>query len=119
MSQTITPKFAEKTLPELDAGVFEEKLNRSIRDIALATVTNDDSRKRGEVTIKLKMERVKETHQISLTHRIETSRPTPNGKEAIHDETNTVLYVNHDGSLTVTPDNQMDFLKNPTKETEQ
>lgn len=119
MSQNIAPRFAEKTLPELDAGVFEEKLNRSLRDIALATVTNDDSRKRGEVTIKLKMERVKETNQIALSHRIETSRPTPNGKETIHDETSTVLYVNPTGSLTIAPEAQMDFLKSPTKETEQ
>ncbi len=109
MSQMITPRFAEHTLPVLDAGVFEEKLNRYFRDVATAVVTNDDARKRGKVTIEFSLERIKETHQVTMTHKLVTESPTNNGKKVEHNTTSTVLFVNLTGTLTIAPEAQLNM----------
>lgn len=109
MSQNITPRFAEHTLPVLDAGVFEEKLNRAIRDVAFAVVTNDDARKKGKVTIELTFERINETEQVNLSHKIIHEMPMAKGKRIEHNDTSTALFVNRSGTMTITPEKQLAF----------
>lgn len=109
MSQIITPRFAEHTLPVLDAGVFEEKLNRAMRDVAFAVVTNDDNRKKGKVTIELTFERINETEQINLGHKVVWEMPTAKGKRIEHNDTSTALFVNRSGTMTITPEAQLSF----------
>ncbi len=118
MSQMITPRFAEHTLPVLDAGVFEEKLNHAIRDVAFAVVANDDSRKKGKLTIELSFERINMTEQVNLTHKLTWDVPTAKGKRVEHNATATALFVNRSGTLTVSPEKQLDLIPRKQQVTE-
>ena len=111
MSQMTPPSFAGKTLPQLDAGVFEQKLDRAMRDVAHAVANPEiDGKKKGKVVIELTMQRQGEGHQVKVEHKIVSEAPTRRGKNIDHDMTETPLHVNPDGSLTVYPDNQLDMI---------
>lgn len=118
MSQMITPRFAEHTLPVLDAGVFEEKLNRAIRDVAFAVVSNEDGRKKGKLTIELTLERINQTEQVNLTHKLKWDIPTPKGKRIEQNDTATALFVNRSGTLTIAPETQLDLIPRQQKVSE-
>ena len=118
MSQMITPRFAEHTLPVLDAGVFEEKLNRAIRDVAFAVVTNDDGRKKGKVSIELTFERINLTEQINLSHKLIHEMPMAKGKRIEHNDTATAVFVNRSGTLTIAPESQLDLIPRKQQVTE-
>ena len=118
MSQMITPRFAEHTLPVLDAGVFEEKLNRAVRDVAFAVITNDDGRKKGKLTIEFSFERINNTDQVNLNHKLVWDMPTAKGKRIEHNDTATALFVNPTGTLTIAPEAQLDLIPRTKQVTE-
>lgn len=96
-------------LGELNAGVFEEKLNAALSACALNTALYGDKGKTGEITIKLTLTRIGESSQVAMKHMLEFKKPTTRGSATEKDMTETPLHVGRGGRLTVTPDNQTTF----------
>lgn len=105
-----------QTLADLDAGVFLEKISRAIKDTAIGTVNHGENRKRGRVIIELSMERIGESSQVTMTHKLKYERPTKRGKFAEEDATETALYVSPRIGLSIMPENQTDWLTSNNKE---
>jgi len=103
----MTYKITE-TLEELDAGIFVQKFSRATRDVALGVVEHG---KKGKVTIELTMDRVGDSSQIEIAHKLSYAKPTKRGKATEDDTTNTAIYVNRAGILTITPPSQADMFK--------
>lgn len=95
-------------LPDLEGGVFPAKIDQALKDVALGVISHD---KAGSVTIKLDLSKIKGTHQVRMKHKVSYSQPTLNGKKTEENTTDTPLFVGQNGSLTITPENQMDWLK--------
>jgi len=87
---------------ELGAGVFEEKLTRSIKETALACMANN---KAGEITLKFKITPINQS-QAKITHGITTKAPTLYGKKSEENSTETHMYVNKGGAMSLFPENQ-------------
>lgn len=100
-------------LPELDAGVFDQKINRALSDVALGVVTTG---KVGKVIITLDMKQIANGHQLTLAHSLKYVKPTGNGRLTEENTTETALYVGAGGKLTVTPDTQEKLFKEPARE---
>jgi hypothetical protein len=102
-------------LPELDAGVFDQKINRALSDVALGVVTTG---KVGKVVITLDMKQIANGRQVTLAHSLKYVKPTGNGRLTEENTTETALYVNAGGRLTVTPDTQEKLFETPPRVTE-
>ena len=87
---------------ELGAGVFEEKLTRSLKETALACMVNN---KTGEISLKFKISPINQS-QAKITHLITTKAPTLNGEKAEKNSTETHMYVNTGGKMSLFPENQ-------------
>ena len=102
-------------LGELNAGVFEQKLNAALSACALNTALYGDKGKTGEVVIKLALNRIGESSQVAMKHTLEFKKPTTRGFATEKDTTETPLHVGRGGRLTVTPDNQTTFTFDPQR----
>lgn len=102
-----TPDFISVLQADLDAGLFSAKISRAISDAALAVVEHGEKGRKAKVTIELTLARIGESHQIDLTHKISSSRPTRRGKVAEEDSTSTPMYVGPHGALSIAPAAQM------------
>lgn len=96
----------EILLPDLDGGVFEEKIATMLSEVALGVVTHG---RQGAVTIEFNMSRIGETAQVNCKHKLKFVKPTKRGKATEEDETVTPLYVAGNGDLSLFHPNQMDF----------
>jgi len=109
MTTNVSTFFAD-----LDAGVFEEKLSRVLSEVAGAVIDHD---RQGEVTIKLTLKRIGNSHQVSIKHKLTYKRPTSKGSVVEDNTTETPMHVGTRGRLSLFPEDQTDmFGKNPTKE---
>lgn len=108
-------RFAE-LLGELNAGVFEQKLDAALSDCALNTVIYGEKGKAGKVTITIELARIGESHQVAMKHSLEFRKPTARGFASEKDSTETPLHVGRGGVLTVTPDTQTTFDFDGSKE---
>jgi len=99
------PNFIE-TLEELDAGVLANKLARAAADVALGVVEHG---KKGKIVLTLDMERIGESAQLQIAHKINYVKPTLRGKATEEETTSTPMYVNKHGYLSVAPDAQFDI----------
>ena len=89
-------------LGELGAGVFEEKLTRSLKETALACMVNN---KKGEIVLKFAITPINQS-QAKITHAINTKAPTTHGEKQEKNSTETHMYVNKGGSMSLFPENQ-------------
>lgn len=89
-------------LGELGAGNYEEKLTRSIKETALACMSNN---KAGEITLKFKITPINQS-QAKITHAIEFKAPTLNGVKTEKNSTETHMYVGTCGKMSLFPENQ-------------
>lgn len=92
-----------QTLEDFDAGVYMQKVTRALCDAALAAVTHG---KKANVTISIDLNRIKETHQVSVDHSLKFTRPTTHGKTMEENTTNSVMHVNQGGHLSIVPEAQ-------------
>lgn len=104
------PQDFVETINDLDAGVFAEKINRGMSEAALAAVYHGDKGKKAKVTLEFTLERIGDSRQLQITHKITKSVPTPRGRASEDDATSTALYVGRSGALTITPDTQLDMI---------
>lgn len=89
-------------LSELGAGTFDEKLQRTLNEVASLVMTNN---REGEVTLKFKMKPISSS-QAKITHTIDFKAPTINGQKSEKNTTETVMYVGAKGKLSLFPENQ-------------
>lgn len=93
---------------DLDAGVFAQRLDAAMRDVALGVTTTG---KKGKVTITLDLERIGDSSQVTCTHAIKFIRPTSKGKASEESTTKTPLHVGTGGVLSLFPESQTDMFQ--------
>jgi hypothetical protein len=101
-------KPSEKTdmadlLGQLNAGVFEQQVNRVMSDLAANVVTHG---KKGKVVLTFSMKQIAESNQVHVTHAIKSEIPTMRGRIIEEHTTDTPLHVGRGGTLSIFPDNQ-------------
>lgn len=102
------PTDTSRFIEDLDGGVLAERLGTILSHAALA-VTNNPSKK-GKVAIELNISNIGKGSQVQVAHKLSFKVPTAHGDTAENHTTETVLYVNDGGELTLEPKNQMDFV---------
>lgn len=102
------PYDFSQTLPDLDAGVFLQKVSRAFQDAALAAASHPGSAK-GVVKLEFTLTRIGDSRQLNVEHKVANVVPHKRGKSTDEDTTSTALYVNARGALSIIPDTQTDF----------
>jgi hypothetical protein len=83
---------------QLDAGVFRQKVAKAFADVALGVAIHG---KKGRVLLTFDFERIGESTQVEMTHKVLFSKPTEHGKNIEENTTSTPLHVGVGGVLTV------------------
>ncbi|WPH64068.1 hypothetical protein vBVpP1_69 [Vibrio phage vB_VpP_1] len=94
----------QTVLPVLDGGVFQRKLGLELAETALAVVVDETASNTGKVIIELDLKRIGDSSQVVLSHKIKSTKPTARGKRTEEDTTETPLFVNFGGVLSLTPE---------------
>lgn len=103
MSKTSEHTDMSELLGQLNAGVFEQQVNRVMSDLAANVVTH---RKKGKVVLTFSMKQIAESNQVHVTHSIKSEIPTMRGRIMEEHTTDTPLHVGRGGTLSIFPDNQ-------------
>jgi hypothetical protein len=99
---TVVPDF----LGELDAGVFMNKIAAALNNTALGVLNNGN---KGKVTLTFDFERMGnsvEEKRVKIKHKLQYITPTPRGKATEEDTTETPMWVNKGGKLTILQEDQ-------------
>lgn len=99
---TVVPDF----IGELDGGVFENKISMALSEVAFGVLNNGQ---KGKVVITLDIDRMSnsvEEKRVMIKHKLAFVRPTPLGKSSEEDTTETPMYVNRGGKLTILQEDQ-------------
>ncbi|MEN0584474.1 MULTISPECIES: hypothetical protein [Kosakonia] len=91
---------------ELDGGVFETKVAAALNEVALGVLNNGN---KGKVTLTFDISRLSnsmEEKRVGIVHKLAFVKPTPRGKSSEEDTTETPMYVNRGGKLTVLQEDQ-------------
>ena len=104
-NETSKTDFSE-VLSDLNGGVFIEQINRAVSDIAANVCTHG---KPGELTIKLKLQQIGDSNQVTVTHGLKSVQPKARGRIIEETEADTPMHVEHGGKLTLFPNNQTRF----------
>lgn len=94
------------TIEDMDNGTLAQKLSTSL---AAATRGAIGHGKKGRVTLTIDIEQIGEAAQVQLTHKISSVVPTLRGKRSEEDTTQTAMFVNENGYVSIAPDAQVDF----------
>ncbi|MBZ3683997.1 hypothetical protein J1N41_22930 [Providencia rettgeri] len=100
--KTNIPEF----LGELDAGVFENKVATVLNDVALGVINHAG---KGKVIIEMDISRMNnsiEEKRVLIQHKLKFTAPTPKGKRSEEDTTETPMYVNKGGKLSIMQEDQ-------------
>lgn len=102
-------------LSELDAGIFMQKFEASLKEAGLAAI---GCGKQAKVTIELKFDRIENSRQVKVTHKVANVIPRETGKNSDEDIKTTPIYVHSDGTLSIFSEDQLgfNFTKPNTKE---
>lgn len=99
---TAVPDF----LGELDAGIFMNKIAAALNTTALGVLNNGN---KGKVVLTFDLDRMSnstEEKRVMIKHKLQYSCPTPRGKTSEEDTTETPMYVNRGGKLTIMQEDQ-------------
>ncbi len=96
----------QELLPDLDGGVFEQKISTMLSEVALGVVTHG---RQGKVTVEFDMKQIGETQQVAMKHTLKYQKPTKRGKATEEDSTETPLYVANNGDLALFHHDQTAF----------
>ncbi|MEM6485316.1 MAG: hypothetical protein AAF662_10070 [Pseudomonadota bacterium] len=99
---------------ELDAGVFSDKLAHELSTAALAVVQHD---RVGQLQITLDIKKIG-TSQVTVSHKMRSTRPTMRGKQTEEDTTETAMHVGKGGRMTFFPESQVDMFTGEVKDKE-
>lgn len=93
---------------DLDGGVLAERLG-TILSHAAASAT-DNPKKKAKVSLELTIENIGSGSQVGVIHKLAFKVPTAHGATAEDHTTETVMYVNSGGEMTLEPKNQLDMI---------
>lgn len=102
MKPTSLPAF----LTDLGGGVFAEKVERALSDVAARVVDYGDNGKSGSVTITLTMKRIDDASMVSIGHKLAYAYPTKYGKAGEEETQNTPMHVGPGGAMSFVPHDQ-------------
>lgn len=111
---TVVPDF----LGELDAGVFMNKIAAALNTTALGVLNNGN---KGKVVLTFDFERMGnsvEEKRVKIKHKLNYSTPTPRGKASEEDTTETPMWVNKGGKLTILQEDKGNSSVSPARWTE-
>lgn len=94
-------------LDDLDAGVFLSKLEKALRETAIAVVSHG---RKGKVTVQFDLDQIGESSQVTMAHKLTYAHPTPKGKISEENTTATPLHVGRGGDLSLFPEDQQDWV---------
>lgn len=97
----------QEFLGNLEGGVLDEALANILSDVAFA-VRNSDSRIKGRVNLSLSFERFGDD-QVMITHKLDFRKPTNKGSIQEDRESQTPMFVNKGGELTLFRKDQEDL----------
>ena len=95
-------------LGELDAGIFEQKVHEALKTVALGVIRTG---KDGSIQLTLKLSQIGNSSTVDVAHTLKMVQPTINGKVTDESTTNTAMYANNLGYLTIHPQMQEDLFK--------
>ncbi len=93
-------------LGELDAGVFINKIAGALNTAALGVLNNGN---KGKVVLTFDIDRMGnsiEEKRVMIKHKLQYITPTPRGKVSEEDTTETPMFVNRGGKLTILQEDQ-------------
>ena len=93
-------------LGELDAGVFINKIAGALNTAALGVLNNGS---KGKVVLTFDIDRMGnsiEEKRVMIKHKLQYITPTPRGKGSEEDTTETPMFVNRGGKLTILQEDQ-------------
>src|SRR5699024_3220680 len=91
---------------ELDGGVFETKIGAVLSEVASGVM---NTKTKGKVSLNLEIEPFDE-NRVKIKHKLSYIRPTNRGKISEEDTTETPMYVNRGGRLTILQEDQGQLL---------
>ena len=94
---------SEIFLSDLDGGVFKEKLEYILSEVALA-VTNTE--KKGQVAVIFDFEKIKNSQQVQIGHELKYKKPKERGQITETDKRTTPMHVNRGGRMTFFAEDQ-------------
>ncbi|MGY8872180.1 MAG: hypothetical protein ACKVJE_17215 [Pseudomonadales bacterium] len=103
----------QNLLPDLDGGVFDQKVAATLSEIGLAVVNTG---KVGKLTIELDIKQIGTSSQVTIGHTIKSSRPTKRGKVTEEDKTETPVHVGRTGDMSIFPEDQLDLIPRKSRE---
>lgn len=90
-------------IEDLDGGVFAQKIGAALSQVAGGVVEHG---RKGRVSITLDLERIGNSSQVKCAHKLTYKQPTSKGAVSEDNTTETPLYVNAGGELTLFPKDQ-------------
>lgn len=93
-------------LGELDAGVFMNKIAGALNTAALGVLNNGS---KGKVVLTFDIDRMGnsiEEKRVMIKHKLQYVTPTPRGIVSEEDTTETPMFVNRGGKLTILQEDQ-------------
>lgn len=97
------PTKVNEFLEELDGSNFQNKFANIISDVAMSVI---NQHRPGKVTLTFNVKQLGDSDQVIIDHKIEYKRPTAKGSIGEDDSTQTPMYVNKGGRLTLFPDEE-------------
>ena len=92
--QTDAPQF----VADLSGGNFAQQLGIAISEVAQGVVANG---KKGQVKVTIDIARIGESNQVNISHTLAYVEPTAKGKRSEDTTSETPMYLNNDGSVTI------------------
>lgn len=99
-------------ISDLDGGQFERMVAVALGEAGAAAV---DHNKVSNVDMKLTIERIPGTHQVTIKHTLKYQRPTADGKRSEEATRKTVMHVGKNGVMSLMPKNQLNIPGMPAK----
>ncbi|MBW5800641.1 hypothetical protein [Halomonas elongata] len=102
------PTDVTRFFEDLDGGVLSERLGVILSHAASAAT--DNPKKKAKVTIDLEISNIGSGSQVGIAHKLAFKIPHAHGTQAEDHTTETVMYVNSGGEMTLEPKNQLDMI---------
>lgn len=97
----------EDFLSSLEGGVFHEALSSILSDVAMH-VRNNDGKAKGKIKLELSFEKFGD-QQVMVTHKMDFKKPTNKGSITEDRVSQTPMFVNKGGELTLFQKDQDDM----------
>jgi hypothetical protein len=95
-------------MEDLDGGVVAERLGVILSHAAAAAT--DNPKKKAKVTIDMEITNIGSGGRVGIAHKLSFKIPHEHGTQAEDHTTETVMFVNTGGEMTLEPKNQMDMV---------